>query len=126
MPFEINTTVGRDDDFQGLLEDATGVAISITPGSDILVKIYRGSPATPDLDISSTPLVGGSNTSFISGSGTGKGTYTLQLFAADMTGLTPGTYDVQVDLVDSGDSYRLKHADYGVLHLLGNPVGNVT
>ena len=126
MPFEINIIAGRDQDFSGTLEDANGAAIAITASSDVLFKAYRGPGATPDLDINGTALAGGSVTSFTAGSGTGIGTWTVKFFAADTASLTPGTYDVELELVDAGDGNRVKPADRGVLHILGQPLGKTT
>lgn len=124
--FEINLVAGRDTDFTGTLEDANGNAIAITAGSDVLFKVYSGGGATPILDLSKVALAGGSVTSFTAGSGAGKGGYTAKFFAADTSGLTPGTYDVEVDLVDAGDSNRIKNAANGVMNIIGQPLGNTT
>ena len=94
--FEVRIETGRKASFSGTLLDATGAAISITAGSKIYCKIYRGIGATPDLDINSIALSGGSITSFTAGTGN----YTVTIFAADSANLIPGAYCVDIDLVD--------------------------
>ena len=120
--FEVRIETGRKASFSGTLLDATGAAISITAGSKIYCKIYRGIGATPDLDISSSALSGGSITSFTAGTGN----YTVTIFAADSANLIPGAYCVDIDLVDAGDSGAIKHAQFGVMHVIGQPLGGTT
>lgn len=126
MPFEVKIIAGRDDDFSGTLEDSTGAAIAITAGSDVLFKAFRGAGATPDLDLNGTQTANGSVTGFTAGSGAGIGTYTVKFNKGDTSALTPGAYQAEVLLVDAGDSSRVKHADYGVLHIIGQPLGGLT
>lgn len=127
MPFVIEITAGLDDDFGGTLEDANGAAIAITAASDVLFKAYRGAGATPDLDINGTALAGGSVTTFNTAtSGANKGAWTVSFHGADTSALVPGAYDVKVELVDAGDSNRLKAVDFGVLYVLGGTAGKTT
>lgn len=126
MPFSDSMTAGLDKDFSGTLLDANGNAIAITAGSDVLCKIYRGAGATPDLDLSGVPLTGGSATSFTAGSGAGKGTWNVTLHGADTASMVPGAYDIKVELVDAGDSNRLKDVDFGVMYVYGGTAGKTT
>ena len=126
MPFVDYMTAGLDKDFTGTLYDANSAAIAITSGSDVLCKIYRGAGATPDLDLNGTALAGGSITSFTAGSGAGIGTWNVKLYGADTASLVPGAYDVKVELVDAGDSNRLKDVDFGVMYVYGPTAGKTT
>lgn len=126
MPVNVEITAGLDDDFSGLLEDANGNAIAITAGSDVLFKAYRGGNATPDLDLNGTPLAGGSKTTFTPGSGAGIGTWNVTIHGSDTSALIPGAYDIKVELVDAGDSNRLKSVDFGVLYVLAGTAGKTT
>ena len=124
--FEISIVAGRKAAFSGTLEDANAAAIAITAGSKVYCKLYRGAGATPDLDIRDIALSGGSVTTFTAGSGAGVGGYTVTFEAADTTALTPGAYDCEIDLVDAGDSSKIKHAQFGVIHVIGQPLGGTT
>lgn len=127
MPFEINIVAGKDQDYTGTLEDANGNPITIASGSDVLWKAFRGDAATPDLDVNGTALAGGTVTTFsTASSGATQGQYTIKFFGADTSALNPQTYDVEVDLVDNGDSNRDKIVDRGVLHVLGGSAGKTT
>lgn len=118
----IEITAGLDEDFAGTLLDASGVAISITAGSDIIFKVFRGNPATPDLDVNGTPLTGGTKTAFTAGTGN----WTISFYGADTATLVPGAYDIKVILVDAGDSNREKKVDNGVLYVIGAVAGKST
>jgi hypothetical protein len=118
----IELTVGLDKDFTGTLLDANGNAISITAGSDIIFKVYRGSPATPDLDVSGTALAHGTVTSFTANTGN----WAIKFFGLDTAALVTGAYDIKVILVDAGDGNREKDVDFGVLYVLGGVAGKTT
>lgn len=122
MAFEFRIIAGEDQDEAGTLLDANGAAITITAGSDVLLKIARGAGATPDLDINGTQLTGGTFTSFTPATNNWK----VKFFGADTAALVPGTYDAYLLLVDAGDNNRLKSVDQGVLHVSGQPVGKTT
>lgn len=127
MPFAFNIVAGKDQDFTGILEDANGNPITITAGSDVLLKLFRGDSATPDLDVNGTALTGGTVTSFnTASSGSLQGSWTVKFFGADTSGLNPQTYDAEISLVDAGDSNRLKIVDRGVVSVLGGSAGKVT
>lgn len=126
MSFSDIMTAGLDKDFSGTLLDASGNAISITAGSDVLCKIYRGAGATPDLDLNGTQLAGGSKTAFTAGAGPPQGGWTVTLMGSDTAALVPGAYDVKVELVDAGDSNRLKDVDFGTMYVLGGTAGKTT
>lgn len=119
-------TAGLDDDFSGVLEDANGAAISITAGSDVIVKVFRGNLATPDLDISGTQLTGGTKTTFTVGAGPPQGGWNLTIHGADTATMVPGAYDVKVGLVDAGDSNRFKWVCDGVCYVEGAVAGKTT
>ena len=119
-------TAGMDDDFSGVLEDATGAAISITAGSDVVVKVFRGNLATPDLDINGTGLTYGTKTAFTVGTGPPQGGWTLTVHGGDTSSLVPGAYDVKVGLVDAGDSNRFKWVCDGVCFVEGAVAGLTT
>ena len=123
---QLKITPGLTSSFSGTLEDANGAAIAITAGSDVLFKIYRGAGATPDLDLNGTALAGGSVTGFTAGSGAGIGTYTVTICGPDTTTMTPGVYDVKIELVDAGDSNRLKDVDEGICYVFGGTAGKTT
>ena len=120
--FEIQITAGRKADFAGVLQDANGVAISIAAGSKVYCKVYRGAGATPDLDINGVALAGGSVTTFTAGTGN----YTVSFGAADTAALVPGAYDCEVSLVDSGDTNAIKHAQFGIVQIIGQPLGGTS
>lgn len=126
MPFNDSMTAGLDKDFSGTLLDNNGAPIAITAGSDVLCKIYRGAGSTPDLDLNGTQLANGSKTTFVAGSGTGIGTWTVTLHGGDTAALVPGVYDVKVELLDAGDSNRLKDVDFGTMYVLGPTAGKTT
>jgi len=117
MPGTQNYVVNRNSYYAGVLEDANGDAITITAGSVITVKFYRGEGATPDLTVNGTPLSGGSVTAFTPGTGN----WTLFLASGDTANLTALTYEAEVDLTDAGDSNRVKLADRFVFNILGQP-----
>lgn len=123
---QLKITAGLTSSFSGTLEDANGIAIAITAGSDVIFKLYRGAGATPDLDLNGTALSGGSVTGFTAGSGAGIGTYTVTICGPDTASMTPGVYDVKIELVDAGDSSRLKDVDQGVCYVLGPTAGKTT
>ena len=128
MAFEDYITAGKDEDLQGIISNAGGSALTLTAGSDVLLKIGRGYPiTTPDLDLNGTALSGGSVTSFsTASSGPTQGQYTVKLFGADTATLNPGTYDCDLLLVDAGDGNRVKFVDRGVIHVGGTTSGKST
>ncbi len=111
----ITITAGLDGDFSGVLEDANGDAISITAGSNVIFKAFRGGGETPDLDVDGTGLPGGTITTFTVGAGPPQGGWNLAVFGADTDTMVPGAYDIKIILVDAGDSNREKWVDDGVL-----------
>jgi len=117
MPGTFNYVVNRNSTFTGVLEDSSGNAISITAGSVITCRFYRGEGNTPDLTVNGTPLSGGSATSFTAGTGN----WQIFLASGDTDGLTALTYTMEVDLTDAGDSNREKIADRFVVNILGQP-----
>lgn len=125
MSFEIFITAGRQADFSGTLKDAAGTAISITAGSKVRFKIFRRGGTTPVLDIGPTATANGSITTFTAGSGAGAGGYTVKIAKDDSTSLG-GPYDVELSLIDAGDSNVIKHAEFGVLQVAESPLGTLT
>lgn len=109
--------LGRKDSFAGQLYDANDVAIVVTAGSVLQFKLHRGVGATPVLDLSDTPTSAGSVTTVAE-----DGSYTVTFAADDTVELTPGCYDAEILLVDAGDSDALKHAERGIMNLIGQPL----
>jgi hypothetical protein len=126
VSISLSITAGQTRGFSGTIEDANGTAVAITAGSDVLFKLYRGDGATPDLDLNGTALTGGSVTSFTAGSGASAGAYTVTICGPDTASLNPGVYQVKIELVDHGDSDRLKDVDFGVCNVFGSTAGKVT
>ena len=127
LDFNANVPIGRYIKFSGILKDANGNPITINAMSDIIFKVYGGVGATPVIEINGTPLSGGSVTTYsTASSGATQGQWTVQFCSADTSSLTPGAYDAEVVLIDSGNGNSIDEASNGVINLMGTPLGETT
>lgn len=103
------------------ITNSDGSEAELAADDAIRVKI-GGSKLVPLLDIrSGSNLPGGSYV-------TKSNPCTLELVAADLTPqiIQPGTYDIEVGVIDSTDSDRFKQADQGVFTLISTQQGGTS
>ena len=119
--FSETLVAGRTRNFTGTLVDANGDEIAITAGSNVRFKMFRRVGTVPVLDLGGTATPNGSIVTFTSSSGD----YAVRIDQGDSSGISPGPYSVEVSLVDHGDSDKIKHAQFGVITVLGAPAGGI-
>lgn len=119
--FSETLVAGRTKNFTGTLVDANGDEIAITAGSNVRFKMFRRAGTTPVLDLDGNATANGSVVTFTALSGN----YAVRIDQADSADITPGPYSVEVSLVDHGDSDKIKHAQFGVITVLGAPAGGI-
>ncbi|HWB13404.1 MAG TPA: hypothetical protein VG826_29535 [Pirellulales bacterium] len=127
MPFEIESSAGRDCDFTINLMLADGInPVDLESGNVVRAKLFRN--GTNYLDISSNTgedgtLVG----SFFTIAEYGQNQVNLRLAAGDTATLWPGVYRLEIDVVDTGDSQGranpTKPCDFGIVHICDNGGG---
>lgn len=104
----------------------TGVALD---AADVVrVKIGRGNLATPDLDIDSVAATASGSLCTVTQL-TAPATFTLRLAQGDLSALQ-GTYDLEILVVDQSDTVTgatkaIKHAQQGVIHVIGQMAGDI-
>jgi hypothetical protein len=90
---------------------------SVGDSDQIRVKIGRGDVVKKDI-VSGAALTNGTTV-------TRANPCTLTIVGTDFADLPPGAYDIEVAVVDHGDSDRTKHADEGVFVLIGTQGGSL-
>lgn len=119
----------RTQDFSISLYEADGTTgVGLESGDRVRVKIGRGDAATPTLDlVSGTATANGSKVTV--NSLVSPAAITLRLAQGDLALMRLGPYDVNVLVVDDSETApadAIKHAQYGVLHVVGSLGGNVS
>lgn len=117
MAIHITAYQSRDTTERITLRDANGASITLLEADRIRLKIGRAGK-TPLLD-----MLGGTNLN--DASLTNVNPTTLKLSAASLAPaiIKPGVYDIEVSVIDTADSNRLKHAESGVFALIGTQLG---
>jgi len=116
----------RTRDFDVQIYEPDGSTAVVLQADDVVrVKIGRAG-SEPDLDLDSIEATAsGSSVTFT----TGTNDVTLRLAQADLNGLTPGVYDVEVAVVDNSETApddAIKTAEVGSLCVVRTMTGDVT
>ena len=128
MPFQIDVARNRDQYETITLYEAngtTGVALDQATGDKVRFKISRRNGDTHVLDLTSAAATANGSSVSIT-SYTAPATISLLLARGDTTDLAPGIYQGEVIVIDVSDSSRVKHADFGVVTIMGAAAGGVS
>lgn len=110
--------------FVSLYESDGSTPFVLGAGDNVRVKIGRGGDS-PLLEIDRDPSPAGSKTTFAAGSNQ----VTMRIAQGDTSGLAPGSYDLEVVVVDDSESTpqdAAKHVQYGVFSLLQSLGGDIS
>ena len=128
MPASISLTAhhNRTSDYILDLFEANGTTVISIAATDVIrIKIGRCRGEVPDLDLDS---VGATANGSIVGFTEDTNDVTLRLAQGDLNDMTPGTYCMEILIVDDSESApddAIKHAQDGVLHLIGQMAGDI-
>lgn len=118
MTMLVTARRGRTSSHQFTITDAAGSNVSIAAADVLRVKVGHDLE-TPLLDFDSAqPSSNGSTVSRAN-------PCTLRLDQTDLNTLQPGTYSIEVAVVDNSDQGDIKHAERGVLTLESSQLGDV-
>lgn len=118
---------GRTEDFVVSLFKADGKTPVVLANNDtVRLKVFRQSQPVA-LDLSSTASTANGSTAAIKTPGGNQ--VSVRFAQADTASLMLGPYRIEVDVVDANDTAGpanpIKHADWGVLHVLDAGGGTV-
>lgn len=114
---QVTVHKNRDHDFSCLICGEDGSATQILAADIVYLKVGN-SQDTPLFEMDSTAETSAGS------SITASNPTDVKLRQADVNSLQAGIYDLEIGFLDASDSYRMKHAQKGVLVIHGLLAGN--
>ncbi len=106
-----------------LYQEGGTLGLTLNLADVVRFKMYRRDQATPILDVDSVAATSGGSVIVITQVASAA-VVTLTMGQEDLN-IDPGTYESEVSVVDSGDGYKIKLAELGVVHVLGTGGGDI-